>query len=502
MSVEGEQLALGAVPPSLADGPLAPFLRDRRISFAGKDADAGASREAAELMLSFHDLQDVADYRSAIHGWFDRVRVGGLLILIVPHAFLSDRQVVLPSPWRPRQRRLYTPASLAGEVEEALAPNSYRVRWAGDLDQGYDYALAPKLAPRGHSDVALVLERIVPPAWSVARDAAPSGAVRPAGPDFAFEPPRTRIEVASKPPRVRRILLLKLDHLGDLIMGMPALERMRRYFPDAAIDLVVGSWNVGLARELGVADRVIAFDAFPRNSTEEHPNVEATLGLFRSIVGDSYDLAVDLRTDTDTRTLLRAADARLKAGIGTHSRWPFLDIALPLDTTRNEAERAQEDPIGPGFFHSQGSVRRGHFNLQSDKTRVERHVAIVWGPYRALEPGNYIFDFHMDLEEQRGEGLLKLDIAIDGGRTVSEMIVSGPATYQLPFRIDTPETQFEARILTVADRPSISFSFYGGRLIRQGRGNVLHQTEYGVLLVELVKLRLQELDMLADAASA
>ena len=498
MSLEGEQLTQGAVPPSLLAGPLARFARDKSIHLIGGPTDASAE----QILLSFHDLQDIPDYRLAIRGWFDRVGAGGLLILIVPHAFLSERQLVLPSPWHPRQRRLYTPASLAAEVEEALVPNSYRVRWLGDLDEGYDYARSPTLAPSGQSDAAVVLERIVPPTWSVTRDAAPSGAVRSYGPDYAFEPPRTRIEVGSRPPLVRRILLLKLDHLGDLIMGMPALERMRRYFPDATIDLVVGSWNADMARELGVADRVIAFDAFPRNSTEEHPNVEATLGLFRTVVSDSYDLAIDMRTDTDTRTLLRAADARLKAGIGTHSQLPFMDIALPLDTTRNEAERAQEDQIGPGYFRSQGSVRRGHFNLHSNKDQVERGVAIIWGPYRALEPGNYIFDFHIDLEEQRGDGLLKLDIAIDNGRTVSEMIISGPATFQLPFRIDAPETQFEARIWTVDDRPSIGFSFFGGRLIRQGRGNVLHQTEYGVLLVELVKLRVQELDMLEDAASA
>jgi len=147
---------------------------------------------------------------------------------------------------------------------------------------------------------------------------------------YAFEPLRKRIEVAANAP-TRRLVVLKLDHLGDFIMALPALERLRRYFLDSQIDLVVGSWNAGMARQIGIADRVIPFDAFPRISTDVEPNVEARLGKFRDLVTDTYDIAVDLRTDT--RTLLRAVRSPIKIGIGTQRQFPFLDIALPLDDT-------------------------------------------------------------------------------------------------------------------------------------------------------------------------
>lgn len=489
----------------LSDGPLNPFVDGRRVHWIDGISDPDATIDLADVAISYRNLEDIPDYRSALQTWFSHLPVGGHLIIIVPHAFLYERQLGLPSPWRPRQRRLYTPAALLTEVEEALVPNSYRVRWLGDLDNGYDYQSDPESEPSGGSDIALVLERIVSPDWSLSRSVAPGTStadrITLAHADFAFEPERTRVETDAKPV-IRRILILKLDHLGDLIMGLPALKRLRHYFADAHIDLVVGSWNVAMARDLELADRVLAFDAFPRNSSEEEPNVSATLGFFRSQITNEYDLAIDLRTDTDTRQLLHAAKARLKAGVGTRAQFPFLDIALPLDSTRNEAERVRDDRLSPHSFFIQDAGRRTHFALYSDKKTVERAYAIIWGPYLELDPGDYIFDFYIDLEERRGDGLLRLDIALEHGKTVSEMIVSGPTNFHLPFRIDKPKTPFEARIATVEGHPSINFGFHGGRLIKKGPGNVLHQSEYTCLLAELIKLRVQDLGVAHDVSAA
>ena len=496
----------------LLQGPLAAFTTDRQISWvAGTDpATDGGGGEAAtadeavagdEVVAAYRLLQDAADYRGTLRRWFTRVRPGGHLIVVVPHAFLYERQTALPSRWHAHQQRLYTPAALLAEVEEALVPNSYRVRWLGDLDGGYDYDQPVAIEPTGDSDVGLVIERIAAPGWGLDADLPRRGRVVADAPPFAFEPPHTRMEVARR-GGIERLLLMKLDHLGDFIMAVPALERARRYFPDASIDLMVGSWNVDLASDLGLADRVIGFDAFPRNSSEVEPHVDAMLGLFREQATQRYDLAVDLRADVDTRALLRVVRAPLKAGIGTRARFPFLDIALPLDDTRNEATRPLDEHVAPDRFIIQGAGTRRHFGLYSNRDTVEREHPIVWGPYLELDPGDYMFDFYIDLQQEHGSGVLHLDVALDRGRRVAEMIVSGPGSYQLHFRVDRPRTTFEARIATVEGAPSITFGFHGGRLVRKGPGNTLHQSEYAVLLIELVKMRIDEVGILTDIAGS
>src|SRR5918993_1289209 len=134
-------------------------------------------------------LQDQADYRGLLRQWFAMVDVGDKLAIEVPHSFLCEREVALPSRAQPSRRRLYTPGSLLNEVEEALEPNSYRVRLLCDHDQGYDY---DSDVPRGTHAILLVLERIKQPAWSLDQGVVETTA----GPDFRFEPARTRIETA------------------------------------------------------------------------------------------------------------------------------------------------------------------------------------------------------------------------------------------------------------------------------------------------------------------
>ena len=486
----------------LFQGPLAAYTAHKEIRWI---CDVGAVVDDADatsddVVAAYRILQEADDYRGTLQHWFAQVRPGGHLIVVVPHAFLHERQTALPSRWNAHQKRLYTPAALLSEVEEALVPNTYRVRWLGDLDNGYDYHRPVDREPSGESDVGLVIERIAAPAWGLDEGLPRRERVRADGPGFAFEAPHTRMEIERR-GGVKRLLIMKLDHLGDLINAVPALERARRYFPDASIDLAVGSWNVDLASDLQLADRVIGFDAFPRNSSEVQPNVDATLGQFRTRITDRYDLAIDLRADVDTRPLLAAVRAPLKAGIGTRARFPFLDIALPLDDTRNEATRPRDDLIPPDRFIIQGAGTRRHFGLYSDRDTVEREHPIIWGPYLELDPGDYMFDFYIDLQQERGSGVLHLDVALDRGHRVAEMVISGPGSYQLHFRVDQPNTVFEARIGAVDGSPSMTFGFHGGRLIRKGPGNVLHQTEYAALLVELVRMRINEVGILKDLAA-
>ncbi len=480
-------------------GVLSSFLSGKAVDEV-RIGDPEAPEASRAVVVAAFQLQKAADYRSLLRTWFTSVKIGGHLVVAVPHAFLHERQLSLPSRWDPSQRRLYTPRSLLEEVEEALAPNSYRVRYLTDLDKDYDYTLDVDQGPTGQSDVVLVLERIQAPRWTPTlvveeRQAKP----RLQTPDYAFEPARTRTEVAVR-PRIGKILLLKLDHLGDFIIGLGPLERVRTLFPDAEITLVVGSWNIDMARNLGLADNLIAFDAFPRNSTEEEVNVAGKAAIFQTLVTGDFDLAIDLRTDWDTRFLLRYVKASIRAGIGPRSQFPFLDIFLPVDFNRNEPETAREFIFDHHRFSTQGSSEQTPNRIISHAELAERDCAIVWGPYFGLRPGNYVFEPRLDVDKTK-PGLLLLDIAINTKRVVQDFI-SGPTTARLAFRVEKPGVEFEFRIWTVDIQPALDFSFYGGRLIREGAASVLHQSEYGLLLLELVRVRLARTGLLAEQAPA
>jgi hypothetical protein len=278
---------------------------------------------------------------------------------------------------------------------------------------------------------------------------------------------------------------------------MAALEKARALFEDADITLVVGSWNRAIAETMGVADHVLTFDGFPRNSTEEEPDVRGTRDSFERVVTGEYDIAIDLRCEADTRFLLRSVRAKLRAGIGTRAQHPYLDIFLPIDVTRHEYETARDDLIPHDRFASQPGTSRSAYRIACNGSDANHESAVVWGPYIRLRPGRYLFEPFLEFDPDEAGSVL-LDVALDVRRQ-AEMVVPRPdqrAPIRLPFAVDTPDALFEFRIWGIRDLPIASFSFFGGRLLRQGASSVLHQSEYMMLLIELVAMRVDRFGVL------
>jgi hypothetical protein len=455
-----------------------------RLDLSRANSGIAAAEGSLAVVHAPELLQDESDYRGALQRWFGLLKVGGILVLTVPHAFLDTRQDRLPAPRRPRQQRLYTPASLLGEVEEALVPNNYRLRWLADRDGGYDYALDRATPPTGQHDIALVLERITPPAWDLAP---PQPAAAPP-PDVMFEPLRTRAETMAA-EAVQRILLLKLDHLGDFVMAVPALRAVRAHFPDAHITLVAGEWNAGLARRVGIADELLIFDAFPRNAGEVGVDIAGRVAPFDSLITGRYDLAIDLRTFGDTRILLRNVDATHKAGIGHRGVHPFLDIFLPVDPASEAVDHAWSRTFGAQDFCALDACDRSPFQIGCGGLvgQTEQKI-LTWGPYHDVMPGDYLFLPFVDLDPSP-PGVLTYDVAINTNR-IAYGVFDGRADVVVPFAVTGTGGQFEFRLCTLDGVAAPHFRLYGGRLIKKGALGTLHQSEYLALLVELVAMRL------------
>jgi hypothetical protein len=96
------------------------------------------------------------------------LRVGGTLILMVPHAYLYERRLsVPPSRWSPEHLIALTPARLLALIENALEPNTWRLAHIADVDDGYDYSIPTHVHPVGCLEIECVVRKITPPAWEV-----------------------------------------------------------------------------------------------------------------------------------------------------------------------------------------------------------------------------------------------------------------------------------------------------------------------------------------------
>ncbi len=95
----------------------------------------------------------------------------------------------------------------------------------------------------------------------------------------------------SQPPRepappYRRILVLRYDVLGDMVLSLPVFREFRSALPDARIDALCSPPNAVLLRGSGYVDHIYL----------HYKNPLRTLKLLRELRGNRYDLIVNLVT--------------------------------------------------------------------------------------------------------------------------------------------------------------------------------------------------------------
>ncbi len=132
---------------------------------------------------------------------------------------------------------------------------------------------------------------------------------------------------------IRRILVVKLDHIGDFVTCLPAVRRLKTVFPQALIAVLAGSHARGFASMEPAIDELIEFDFFHTRSQlgEKQLTVKDFLELRERLAPYRFDLAVDLRKHLSTRDVLQHTGARFLAGYDYMGQFPFLDIALEWD---------------------------------------------------------------------------------------------------------------------------------------------------------------------------
>ncbi len=141
------------------------------------------------------------------------------------------------------------------------------------------------------------------------------------------------------PPVIQSILVTKVDHIGDFFLSFDALVALRQGFPEARIDLLCGPWNEELARSLRFFDRVWTIRFFDQRADGAHPRLDDIIS--QGLPGGTYDLAIDMRVDHDSRVLLRHVQAKFKAGFQAPGCADLLTLSLPhelpLDNQTNMA---------------------------------------------------------------------------------------------------------------------------------------------------------------------
>ena len=155
-----------------------------------------------------------------------------------------------------------------------------------------------------------------------------------------------RVICASRPlfsmDELQRILVVKLDHIGDLITVLPALRRLRRHFPAARIHMLASAAAKAFLAGENCVDELIEFEFFHERSGlgQKDLTEEDLRALGERLAPYRFDMAIDLRKQLETRHILQFIPARFRAGYNHLGRFPWLDVALEWEGD-NQLRRKQ-----------------------------------------------------------------------------------------------------------------------------------------------------------------
>ena len=151
----------------------------------------------------------------------------------------------------------------------------------------------------------------------------------------ALAPMRVARRAPTEPPR--RILLLRLERIGDLLMTLGAIAAIRRHASGAELHLAVGRWNEPLARLIPGIDRIHTVDApwLAREHVESgvRSMTQQALALRRL----RFDAGVNFEPDMRSNLLLALSGATRRVGFASGGGGALLTDIVPHDPRQHTA---------------------------------------------------------------------------------------------------------------------------------------------------------------------
>ena len=137
----------------------------------------------------------------------------------------------------------------------------------------------------------------------------------------------------------KRILVIKLDHVGDVLLATPVFDNLRQAYPNAELHALAGKWSRVILENQPAVDEVIEYNSpFFCRPGEQPTRLLEAVQLYRRLRREKYELVVELRGDWRTVcfALLRVAPTQIgRAALQVANKLGFSRFSGTHETTRN-----------------------------------------------------------------------------------------------------------------------------------------------------------------------
>jgi predicted lipopolysaccharide heptosyltransferase III len=119
---------------------------------------------------------------------------------------------------------------------------------------------------------------------------------------------------------VRRVLVVRLRSVGDTVLATPSLHALRRFLPEARIDVLLEDWVAPLLEGITEVDRVV---------TVRRKSKSSRLQVARQLRAEKYDVVYNLHGGSTAALVTRATGARHRVGYADYAYASLHNHAAP-----------------------------------------------------------------------------------------------------------------------------------------------------------------------------
>ncbi len=143
---------------------------------------------------------------------------------------------------------------------------------------------------------------------------------------------------------VKKILVSRIDHLGDVFIALSILPHIKKAFPYARVDFLAGKWSTELLKANPCISNILIYNSFVHNRTGSllsrlKGDIKSFVSVAKEVKKEKYDLGIDLRAyPFNSILLMYLGGVKYKTGFSTGGLGFLLDSVVPYREGVHETE--------------------------------------------------------------------------------------------------------------------------------------------------------------------
>ncbi|MFH0732439.1 MAG: glycosyltransferase family 9 protein [Candidatus Omnitrophota bacterium] len=148
-----------------------------------------------------------------------------------------------------------------------------------------------------------------------------------------------RLLRGSRPKIIKKILVIRLDHIGDVVLTTPIFRAIKQKYPDSKLAVLVSAAASDLVTSNPFVDEILKYNAPWFRSRKKIVKLKEFFKLVSQMQKEGFDIGIDPRGDLRHILLMWLAGIKYRVGYGITGGGFLLNKEIGYNPRKHQIER-------------------------------------------------------------------------------------------------------------------------------------------------------------------